>query len=147
MSSTVHFQKLEKMYLSAEINTRIFSGTEIKIEEGRSEISFKVTQDYHHALKGIHGAVYFKLLDDAAFFAVQSRIETHFILTSSFQINFLKSIRSGKITAIGHIKFESKNLFFGESKLYDEAGREVAFGTGSFVKSEVELSEKIGYKL
>ena len=45
------------------------------------------------------------------------------------------------------LKFESKNMFFGESGLFDESGREIAFGTGTFVKSEVVLSEKIGYKL
>ncbi len=142
-----HFQKLRAMYLSAPINQKLYPETEIEIGEGFAEISLPLNPDFHHALHALHGSVYFKMLDDAAFFAVQSLVESHFILTSSFQINILKPIRTGKIIAKGNVKFESKSLFFGESGLFDESGREIAFGTGTFVKSEVILGEKIGYRM
>jgi len=147
MIQSDHFKKLKAMYLSAQINQKLYPDTKISIQEGSAEISLILKPDYHHALHALHGSVYFKMLDDSAFFAVQSVVESHFILTSSFQINFLKPVRSGVITAKGTLTFQSKNLFFGESRLFDESGREIAFGTGSFVKSEIVLSEKIGYKL
>jgi len=147
MINSEHFLKLGNMYLGAGINQQLFPGTKIEISEGKAEISLLLKPDFHHALKGLHGSVYFKLLDDAAFFAVQSKVESHFILTSSFQVNFFKSVRSGTITAKGILRFESPNLFFGDSNLYDEAGREIASGTGTFVLSKTELGEKIGYKL
>jgi len=147
MIQPAHFQKLRAMYLSAQINQKHYPETEILIGEGFAEISLILSPDYHHALHAVHGSVYFKMLDDSAFFAVQSVVESHFILTSSFQINFLKPIRSGKILAKGSLKVMSKNLYFGESRLFDEKGREIAFGTGSFLKSETALSEKIGYRI
>lgn len=94
----------------------------------------------------IHGSVYFKLLDDASFFAVNSLIEDAFVLTTSFNINLIRPANHGKITAIGQARFRSKHLFAAESTLYNSAGKEIAFGTGNFVKSKVGLSEEIGYK-
>jgi uncharacterized protein (TIGR00369 family) len=94
----------------------------------------------------VHGSVYFKLLDDSAFFAVNSIVEDAFVLTTSFNSNLVRPVSSGKIEAIGQVRFESKNLFMAESTLYDEKGNEIAFGSGSFVKSKINLSEEIGYK-
>jgi len=43
------------------------------------------------------------------------------------------------------VKYRSKNLFVAESTLFNEMGKEIAFGTGSFVKSKIALSKEIGY--
>lgn len=143
--NTDHFERLEKMYLKANVNTEIFDTTECKIEDRKSTISLTISEKYFHALGAIHGAVYFKLLDDAAFFAVNSIVHDVFVLTTNFNINIVRPVNSGKITAVGKLKFASRNLFIGESTLYNEAGKEIAFGTGHFAKSKIELSTKIGY--
>lgn len=133
------------MYLRGNINTQIYDTTTCEIKEKEAVISITISDKYYHALGAIHGSVYFKLLDDAAFFAVNSIVEDVFVLTNSFNINITRPVKSGKITAIGKVRFSSKNLFTAEAKLIDEQGREVAFGTGNFAKSRVELTEKIGY--
>ena len=141
-----HFEKLKNMYLNANVDTKIFDTTECEIELEKATISLEISEKYFHALGAIHGAVYFKLLDDAAFFAVHSIIDDVFALTTSFNTNIISPVSSGKITAIGKIRFKSQNLFVAESTLYNEAGKELAFGTGNFSKSRIKLSEKIGYK-
>lgn len=73
-------------------------------------------------------------------------MEDVFVLTTSFNINITRPISSGKITAIGNVRFLSKNLFTAEAQLIDAQGREIAFGTGNFAKSRVQLSETIGYQ-
>lgn len=145
MLLTEHYRKLERMYLKTNINQKIFDTTTIEIAEGKSIISLEVSDKFYHALGAIHGAVYFKLLDDAAFFAVNSLIQDVFVLTTSFNIHITKPASSGKITAIGKIKFQSKNFFIAEASLFNNKGQEIAFGTGDFTKSKVELTEKIGY--
>lgn len=140
-----HFEKLKRMYLRANVNTQIFDKTECKIESGKSTISLTISEKYFHALGAIHGAVYFKLLDDAAFFAVNSLINDVFVLTTSFNINIVRPVSSGKITAIGKVKYKSRNMFVAEASLYNEAEKEIAFGTGNFAKSKFELTEEIGY--
>jgi len=141
-----HFEKLKNMYLNANVNTKIFDTTECEIELEKATISLEISEKYFHALGAIHGAVYFKLLDDAAFFAVHSIIDDVFALTTSFNTNIISPVSSGKIIAVGKIRYKSQNLFVAESTLYDEAGKEIAFGTGNFSKSRIKLSEKIGYK-
>lgn len=142
-----HYSKLEKMYLNANINTNIFDTTTVKISEGISEIGLTISDKYFHALGAIHGSVYFKLLDDAAFFAVNSLVKDAFVLTTSFNINLVRPANKGDIKAIGKIKFRSPNLYVAESVLYDEDGKEIGFGTGNFAKSKIALTEKIGYKI
>ena len=141
-----HYQKLERMYLVANIQKLMFETTTIKISEGESEVGLTVQEKYHHAGAAMHGAVYFKLLDDAAYFAANSVIEDVFLLTSSFNVNLIRPVVSGKIRAIGKLKSQSKNLLIAEATIYNEEGKEVAFGTGTFMKSGVVLTPEIGYK-
>ncbi|MEM7108224.1 MAG: PaaI family thioesterase [Bacteroidota bacterium] len=140
-----HFDKLQNMYLNANINTQIFDTTKCKIENKKATISLIISDKYFHALGAIHGSVYFKLLDDAAFFAVNSIVEDVFVLTTSFNSNIIRPVSSGKIVAKGEVRFISKTLFIAESTLFNEKGKEIAFGSGHFVKSDVRLTEEIGY--
>ncbi len=140
-----HYNKLRNMYLQANINTMIFDTTTCKISQKKSEISLNITEKYFHALGAIHGSVYFKLLDDAAFFAASSVVEDVFVLTTSFTINITKPISQGTIKAIGNVRFESNNLIVSESSLYNEDGKEIAFGTGNFSKSKILLKNTEGY--
>jgi acyl-coenzyme A thioesterase PaaI-like protein len=77
-----HLQKLEHMYLMAPINA--FYSPRISISQGEAEITIPVKPEFFHAADAVHGSVYFKLLDDAAFFAVNSLMEDYFALTASF---------------------------------------------------------------
>lgn len=140
-----HFTKLKNMYLSAKMTQEMYQSTQIEIEEKRAEIRLQVEEKYFHALNAMHGAVYFKLLDDAAYFAVNSVVEDAFVLTTSFNIHFVRPVKSGEIKAVGRLKFAGKNLFIAEASLYDERGKEIGFGTGNFAKSKVMLNPEIGY--
>ena len=64
MDNTTHYQKLEKMYLKANINTDLYDSTTVSIKEGYSEVGLTISKNYFLALGAIHGSVYFKLLDD-----------------------------------------------------------------------------------
>lgn len=140
-----HFSKLERMYLGANVNTRHFPTTEIKIEDKSAEISIQVDDSYFHALGALHGSVYFKLLDDSAFFAVSSIVKDFFVLTTSFHINMVRPVTEGKLTAVGKVSFAAQNHFVAESRIFNEKGKEVGFGTGTFSKSKIQLSPDIGY--
>lgn len=141
-----HFQKLEQMYLKASINSKLYPTSTIHISEGKTEVSLEISNAYFHSLNALHGSVYFKMLDDAAFFAVNSLVTDYFVLTTSFNINLLRPVSAGKITATGTIRFKSKNLFTAESVLKNEAGKEIAFGTGNFTRSKDELTSVKGYR-
>ena len=71
--SATHHKKLERMYLSAPIHKDLYKGISIHVANEQAEIALLVEPKFFHAAHAIHGSVYFKMLDDAAFFAVNSR--------------------------------------------------------------------------
>ena len=65
------------MYLSAPAN--VYFRPSISIEAGACEVRLDVRDDFFHAAHAVHGSVYFKLLDDATFFAVASEVDDVFV--------------------------------------------------------------------
>ena len=133
------------MYLSAPIN-KFYSGITVNISHERAELSLKVDSKYFHAANAIHGSVYFKMLDDAAFFAVNSIVPDIFVYTVSLNVQLLRPITKGIIKSVGELKFKSTNLFIADSTLYNEENKIVGRASGNFMKSKVALTEEIGYK-
>ena len=142
----IHFRKLERMYLSAPVNNHLYNGITITISEQKAELTLKIDEKFFHAAKAIHGSVYFKMLDDAAFFAVNSIVNDVFVYTVSFNVQLLRPVSSGIIKSIGELKFKSSNLFIADSTLLDENNKLVGKGSGNFMKSKIELTQEIGYK-
>jgi uncharacterized protein (TIGR00369 family) len=141
-----HFKSLERMYLSAPVNQQLYKGITIKISDEKAELTLPVTERFFHAANAIHGSVYFKMLDDAAFFAVNSIVTDVFVYTVTFNTQLLRPVSTGTIRSIGELKFKSANLFIADSIAYDENGKLIGKGTGSFMRSKIELSDAIGYK-
>ena len=100
----------------------------------------------HHAANAVHGSVYFKLLDDAAFFAANSLVEDVFLLTASFTIYMLGPVSEGRLKAGGRITHRTGRLFFAEAELEDRDGNAIARGSGTFVRSRIPLTPEIGYE-
>ena len=142
----IHFRKLERMYLSAPVNNHLYNGITIAISDQQAELTLKIEEKFFHAANAIHGSVYFKMLDDAAFFAVNSIVKDVFVYTVSFNVQLLRPVSSGIIKSIGELKFKSSNLFIADSTLLDENNKLVGRGSGNFMKSKIELTQEIGYK-
>jgi uncharacterized protein (TIGR00369 family) len=139
-----HYLKLEQMYISAPINK--FYLPQISITEGKCEIEIEVKEDYFHAANAVHGSVYFKMLDDAAFFSANSVVKDVFVLTASFDTKFLRPINKGKLIAKGELLKNLGNKLEARAKLYDLDGNLIATGTGWFVKSKIDLADISSFK-
>jgi len=139
-----HFRKLERMYLSAPVNK--FYAPEIHIREGQAQVTIPVRTDFFHAANAVHGAVYFKLLDDSSFFAANSLVEDVFVLTVSYNVYFTRPISEGVMRATGKVVQASKRLIIAESVIVDLEEREIARGSGTFMPGKKRLTEEIGYK-
>lgn len=140
-----HFNKLEKMYGSAPCNE--YYSPSISISEGSAEVTVPIKREFFHPARAIHGSIYFKVLDDAAFFAVNSLVDDVFVLTVSFNVHLIRPVSSGTMRAVGNVVHRSKSLFVATAVAYDETGAEVARGTGNFIRSRIPLSQEMGYGL
>lgn len=138
-----HHRKLEHMYQMAPINA--FYSPRISVSHGEAEITIPVKPDFFHAADAVHGSVYFKLLDDAAFFAVNSLIEDYFALTASFTTYLLRPISEGTMRATGKVVYAGARSFIAESVVMDGEGEEIARGSGNFVVSKIRLTADMGY--
>ena len=97
---SAHYRALERLYRSAPVN-RVFS-SDLTIEgEGRARITFDITESSYHAAGAAHGTIYFKMLDDAAFYAANSLVTDRFLLTTAFNLHFTKPVREGRVAAGG----------------------------------------------
>jgi len=141
-----HFRKLERMYLSAPVNVQLYKGISLSISNERAELSLQIEPKFFHAAGAVHGSIYFKMLDDAAFFAVNSIVEDVFVYTVSFNTQLLRPVTKGKIRSVGELKFRSNNLFIADSSLFDEHNKLVGRGSGNFMRSKIKLTEDIGYQ-
>ena len=98
--AALHFRALERLYASAPDNELFASRLEVT-GEGHARIQFEITESTYHAAGAAHGTIYFKMLDDAAFYAANSLVTDRFLLTTSFNLHFTKPVREGPVIAEG----------------------------------------------
>ena len=139
-----HHRALESLYASAPVNALFASRLAIQ-GEGAAQITFDVTESVYHAAGAAHGTIYFKMLDDAAFYAANTFVTDRFLLTTSFNLHFTKPVRTGRVVAEGRWVSGRKRVFVAESRLVDEDGDEIGRGTGTFMRSHIPLSSLPGY--
>jgi uncharacterized protein (TIGR00369 family) len=140
-----HFRALESLYDAAPINSLFQSSLEV-VQEGFARIRFEVADTSFHAAGAAHGTVYFKMLDDAAFYACNSMVTDRFLLTTAFNLNFTRPLKRGPVVAEGRWASGRRRVFVGEARLVDAEGEEAARGTGTFMRSHIPLTSLDGYR-
>lgn len=143
MDPEEHFRKLERMYAAAPINR--YYMPELRVSQAKAELTIPIKPDFFHAGGAVHGSVYFKALDDSAFFAANSLVFDVFVLTASFNVYFTRPASEGDLRATGSVVHRSRNLIVADSVVLDAQGRQVARGSGSFMRSQIALTSGIGY--
>jgi uncharacterized protein (TIGR00369 family) len=139
-----HYRALESLYRHAPINALFESELEI-VEEGLARIRFEIRETVFHAAGAAHGTTYFKMLDDAAFYACNSLVTDRFLLTTAFNLLFTRPLRAGPVVAEGRWASGRRRVLVGEARLIDADGEEAARGTGTFMRSHIPLSTLPGY--
>jgi uncharacterized protein (TIGR00369 family) len=140
-----HFKKLENMYHAAPFQELIKS--KLKISEGEAELEMVIDPILHHAANAIHGFVYFKMMDDVAIFAANSMEKEFFLLTSSFNLYFLRPVQSGKIRGVGKVVSRTKSQYIAEAVIYNDENKEIGRGSGAFAVSRKPFADVPGYKI
>ena len=139
-----HFRALESLYASAPINRLFASRLEI-VSAGVSRIRFDIDETVNHAAGAAHGTIYFKMLDDAAFYAANSLVNDRFLLTTAFNLLFTRPLRGGPVIAEGRWISGRRRVYVADARLIDADGEEAARGTGTFMRSQYPLAGLPGY--
>ena len=139
-----HFRCLENMYHHAPINSTIPS--RLAVNDGHAEVRYEVSRNYWHSAGAAHGSAYFKGLDDAAFFAANSVVESYFVLTLKFEVELLAPFDGELLHALGTFERREGRKIWSTAKLFDPQERLIARGRGLFIVSQTPLTEEIGYR-
>jgi uncharacterized protein (TIGR00369 family) len=139
-----HFRGLEALYAAAPIN-QLFPSRLTIPAVGHAQIEFEIDAAVYHAAGAAHGTSYFKMLDDAAFYAANSLVNDRFLLTTAFNMLFTRPVKSGLVTAIGQWVSGRRRVFVADARLINAEGEEIARGTGTFMRSHFPLSSLPGY--
>ena len=140
-----HYRALESLYAAAPIN-RFFAST-LEIEgSGTARIRFTIDERHFHAGGAAHGTSYFKMLDDAAFYACNAMVTDRFLLTTQFNVLFTRPLRAGLVVAEGRWVSGRRRVFVADARLIDSDGEEAARGTGTFMRSRIPLADLPGYR-
>ena len=139
-----HYRALESLYAAAPIN-RLFASRLDIAAAGTARIRFTVDPAVHHAAGAAHGTLYFKMLDDAAFYAANSLVSDRFLLTTQFNLLLTRPVRAGEVVAEGRWISGKRRVFVADARLLDAEGEEIARGTGTFMRSRIPLATLHGY--
>jgi uncharacterized protein (TIGR00369 family) len=142
--AALHWRALESLYASARINA-LFDSELSVTGDGTARIVFLVDERCHHAAGAAHGTIYFKMLDDAAFYAANTLVTDRFLLTTSFNLHFTRPVKAGRVVAEGRWISGRRRVLVAESRLVDAEGEEIGRGTGTFMRSRIPLSSLPGY--
>ena len=142
--AAAHYRALESLYRHAPVNGLFESRLEI-VEKGFARIHFEVAEALYHAAGAAHGTLYFKMMDDVAFYACNSLVTDRFLLTTAFNLLFTRPLRAGPATAEGRWASGRRRVLVGEARLIDADGQLAASGTGTFMRSHIPLSGLPGY--
>lgn len=143
MNGEEHYRKLERMYAGVPVNQ--YYRPTMRVGHGTAEVVIAVRHDLYHPAGAVHGVVYFKLLDDAGFFAANSLVDDVFVLTVSLNSFLTRPITEGEMKSVGRVVYESSRLIIADAEVQDGLGRQLARGTGTFVRSKIALTADIGY--
>ena len=136
---------LESLYAHAPINR--FFDSRLEIEGGGlARIRFTIDERHFHAGGAAHGTSYFKMLDDAAFYASNSLVTDRFLLTTQFNILLTRPLKAGPVVAEGRWISGRRRVFVADARLIDGDGEEAARGTGTFMRSRIPLADLPGYR-
>ena len=141
--SPEHLKKMNKLYNRAPISG-LFNDHHIDFSvDGSTTIRFTPREGHCHSMGSLHGSGYFKMLDDAAFFAAQALDEDNFIYTTSFTTYLVRAAAVGvPLVARGSVVSAGKTLQIASATLVEEeTGNLVATGSGTFLKSPHKIND------
>ena len=134
------------MYRFAPVNADDRYQSRVLLAKGKAKVTAPAKAEYCHSAMALHGSSYFKMLDDAAFFAAQSLNHENFVVTTSFTTYITRPVDPSVVpylTSTGTVTSASKSLIIAESVVRQPDGVEVGRGSGTFMPHPKFLLNKI----
>lgn len=140
----IHHKKLENLYLKNQSDALYETG--ISIREGEVEIISSIGRQHCNLDGTILSTVCSLFLQQAAEFAVNSKVSTFFVMAEHFNYYLSNVLAQDKLITRARFLHKSGNQFFAESIIIDSNRTEIARGNGVFIISKTPLESDLNYK-
>ena len=105
----------------------------VKMEKGFSRAELNITDSLLNPYDTLHGGVVYSMADTGMGGALSTCLEEdERCSTIEIKINYLKSVRSGRLVCDTKVIHKRKNIAFLESSVKDQEAQLVATATGTF---------------
>jgi acyl-CoA thioesterase len=126
-------EKTQKAFQQTKRFLELIGFKFIKKGKGFSRSELNITASLLNPYDTVHGGVVYSLADTGMGGALSTCLEEdERCSTIEIKINYLKSVRSGKLTCDTKVFHKGKNIAFLESVVQDHQNRPVATATGTF---------------
>ena len=112
----------------------------IRISEGEADIVLPLRNEDTGSGGGMHDAVCFSLMNDAAANAVCSLVDSGTALTAEFSVTLTHAVASGELIARGRYVGRAGSNFLADAILTDTEGTELGRGDGVFFEATSSIS-------
>ena len=133
----LHYRRCAKMYRNAPVNAAERFASRVKLAHRKAIVTMPPKAEYSHSAHALHGVNYFKMLDDACFFAAQSTNSSNFVVTTSFTTYITRPVVAtseiSHLISEGVVTSASKSLVLAEAIMRLPDGTEVGRGSGTFM--------------
>ncbi len=125
-------QELSQEYLIHPMHKDLDLSIDIGV--GKVSLVLMVQPNILNLVGIMHGSYYFKLMDDACFFAALSLKKSKFVATANFTIHYFRPASSGRLIAEAHVLEHFGKRYVCECVIKDEEGKKYGCGSGLFVE-------------
>ena len=102
----------------------------VDLKYGESLVEVELDRKHLQGYGYIHGGVYSALIDSAGFFAVYTQVDgENSAATIEMKINYLSSVKSGKLLAHAHCITLGKNIGLAGETINNEGNKLLAHGS------------------
>lgn len=110
------------------------------ISNGTADLTMSLGTEYEQALGSVHGMIFFKVVDETAFYAAQSLVPDVWLTTASVHMNITGPLSSGStVAAHAQVLHQTRSSFIVESRVTNAAGDLVAQATVTMVRTKQPL--------
>jgi uncharacterized protein (TIGR00369 family) len=101
---------------------------------GHALLEMRLCDAHIQAFGVVHGGALASLIDTAAFWAAVCDLDEEDGITSvDLKLNYLAPVKTGTLTARGHLVKLGTTIGVGEAEVVDEKGKLIAYGTSTLM--------------
>lgn len=131
--------RLSKLLPFAPIN-KLYQPHNLQVGRGTASLEMPVLPQFFNGGMTVHGSVFFKGLDETAWFAANSLASEFAFATTSFSTYLLRLVRKGNLQVKAHVVSATKNLVVVDAEMFNDGDAVVAKGTGTFQPTSIPIT-------